>query len=91
MGNMNKDCWYMYTLNPIERSPNLSDGKLNQSFIRYVTGKAYVDNDQTIEILMSELDQEVMNIFFKSSTATAEEATKVLKAEIVSIERHVAI
>jgi len=61
MGNMNKDCWYMYTLNPIER---------------YVTGKAYVDNDQTIEILMSDLDMEVMNIFFKSSSVSADQATK---------------
>ena len=47
------------------------------ALIRYVTGKAYVDNDQTIEILMSELDHEVMEIFFKSSSATAAQATKV--------------
>ena len=43
-----------------------------------------MDNDQTIEILMSELEQEVMDIFYKSSTATAELATKVLKTETVS-------
>ena len=43
-----------------------------------------MDNDQTIEILMSELEQEVMDIFYKSTTATAELATKVLKTENVS-------
>lgn len=41
-----------------------------------------MDNDQTIEILMSELDPDVMDIFYKSSTATAELATKVVATEI---------
>ena len=47
------------------------------NLLRYLTGKAYVDNDQTIEILMSDLEEEAMKIFFKSNTATAELATKV--------------
>ena len=50
--------------------------------LRYLTGKAYVDNDQTIEILMSDLDMEVMNIFFKSSSVSADQATKVVTAII---------
>jgi len=49
---------------------------IRTNFLRYLNGKAYVDNDQTIEILMSDLDEEVMEIFFKSNTATAELATK---------------
>jgi len=61
MGNLNRDCWYMYTLNPMEH---------------YVFGKEYQDNDQTIEILMSDLDPKIMEIFNKNNTLTAAEATK---------------
>merc|ERR1712012_1175631 len=39
MGTINKDCWFMYTLNPMERC----------GFV----GKRYQDCDQTIEILMN--------------------------------------
>jgi len=68
MGTMNKDCWYMYTLNPIER---------------YVIGKEYHDCDQTIEILMNDLDPEIMNIFYKCNTDSACLATK--KAGILKL------
>ena len=57
----------MYTLNPLQT---------------YVEGEQYHDNDQTIEILMSDLDMEVMNIFFKSSSVSADQATKVVTAII---------
>ena len=51
MGNLNKDCWYMYTLNPIERSVYrgmIMVDLIRTNFLRYLNGKAYVDNDQTI-------------------------------------------
>jgi len=62
MGTINKDCWFMYTLNPIERC----------GFV----GKRYQDCDQTIEILMNDLDDDVMKTFYKKNTTTAELATK---------------
>jgi len=47
MGTINRDCWYLYTLNPPDR---------------YVTGAFDAEPDQTIEILMTELDPEVMKV-----------------------------
>lgn len=61
MGNLSRDCWYMYTLNPMDH---------------YVNGKEYRDNDQSIEILMSDLDPKVMDIFHKKNTSSAEHATQ---------------
>ena len=52
----------MYTLNPLQT---------------YVEGEQYHDRDQTIEILMDELDTEVMDIFYKRGGETADTATKV--------------
>ena len=40
-------------------------------------GKRYQDCDQTIEILMNDLDDDVMKTFYKKNTTTAELATKV--------------
>ena len=52
----------MYTLNPLQT---------------YVEGEQYHDRDQTIEILMDDLDTEVMDIFYKRGGETADMATKV--------------
>ena len=146
LGAVNRDCWYLYTLNPyaspaghslsallagatdgddgfgasdgeegtdgsssdggcdgIEdsgsdgtdssddsldlRSMNLSSGlssKRNISSQRYSIGGMGRGNssnnnepDQTLEIMMSELDPEVMKIFTKQCSANAAEATQV--------------
>lgn len=61
MGSINHDCWYLYTLNPLER---------------YLSQQAEIESDQTIEILMSELDPKVMEIFTKAKSANGREATK---------------
>ena len=50
----------------------------------YVNGKEYRDNDQSIEILMSELDPKIMDIFHKKNTASAEIATKVFRNDLVN-------
>ena len=50
---------------------------------RYVIGKEYHDCDQTIEILMNDLDPEVMNIFYKCNTDSASLATKVCKMRLI--------
>lgn len=62
MGTMNRDCWYLYTLNPLDR---------------YVTGNIDVEPDQTIEILMTDLDPEVMKTFTKEMANDGREATKL--------------
>lgn len=56
------DCWYLYTLNPLDR---------------YVTGHVDVEPDQTIEILMTDLDPGIMKLFCKKSVKDGREATKV--------------
>lgn len=58
-----RDCWYLYTLNPLDR---------------YVTGNIDVEPDQTIEILMTDLDPEVMKTFTKEMANDGREATKVI-------------
>ena len=57
-----RDCWYLYTLNPLDR---------------YVTGRVDMEPDQTIEILMTDLDPEVMKLFTRSAVKDGREATKV--------------
>ncbi|CAH1980396.1 unnamed protein product [Acanthoscelides obtectus] len=66
LGAVNKDCWYLYTLNPIPKKTILPD-----------IGNAPCDEaDQTLEILMTDLDPEIMSIFTKEECLNATEATK---------------
>ena len=52
----------MYTLNPLDK---------------YLSGDVDVEPDQTIEILMQDLDRNVMEKFSKNKVSTAREATLV--------------
>ena len=52
----------MYTLNPLDK---------------YLSGDVDVEPDQTIEILMQDLDRNVMEKFSKNNVSTAREATLV--------------
>jgi len=61
MGSLNKDCWYIYTLNPLDR---------------YVGEAVCSEADQTIEILMSDLDPAVMAIFHREHSRDGRDATK---------------
>ncbi|XP_035212859.1 S-adenosylmethionine decarboxylase proenzyme-like isoform X2 [Stegodyphus dumicola] len=58
LGRMNRDCWYLYTLNPLE------------DFIGVQVP------DQTLEVIMQELDQKVMKIFTREVCTSAKEATQ---------------
>lgn len=60
--SISSDCWYFYTLNPLDR---------------VVRGIVDTEEDQTIEILMTGLDQEVMSIFSTAVSKDGREATKV--------------
>ena len=62
LGSPSRDCWYLYTLN----SPNS------------VANKNNVEPDQTLEVLMTDLDPEVMRIFTREGSSSAAEATQVL-------------
>ncbi|KAK9507584.1 hypothetical protein O3M35_007409 [Rhynocoris fuscipes] len=64
MGDPNGDCWYLYTLQGSNRNAKCNNEK-------------ECEGDQTLEILMTELDPEVMNIFTKKYSASAGEVTKV--------------
>nr|XP_023023255.1 S-adenosylmethionine decarboxylase proenzyme isoform X1 [Leptinotarsa decemlineata] len=63
LGALNKECWYFYTLNP-----------LPQKSLPIFTGNE--EPDQTLEILMTDLDPEIMSIFTKADCLDATEATK---------------
>ena len=52
----------MYTLNPLDK---------------YLSGRVDVEPDQTIEILMTDLNHKVMELFTKNRVKNGHEATKV--------------
>lgn len=64
LGAVNRDCWYLYTLNPLPQNGMCS-------------ALALPEPDQTLEILMTELDPDIMSIFTREECLNAAEATKV--------------
>ncbi|XP_075156067.1 S-adenosylmethionine decarboxylase [Haematobia irritans] len=75
LGQINKDCWYLYTLSHPER------GRDDRHIIEIpkVETKGLFEPDQTIEIIMENLDPEIMNIFTKSRCNDGKEATATSK------------
>ncbi|XP_015791732.1 S-adenosylmethionine decarboxylase proenzyme [Tetranychus urticae] len=57
MGPINRDCWFLFTLNQIEP-------------LKMIEGP-----DQTLEIIMQNLDPKVMKLFTREVCSTAKEAT----------------
>uniref|UniRef100_A0A1E1W7Y2 S-adenosylmethionine decarboxylase proenzyme n=1 Tax=Pectinophora gossypiella TaxID=13191 RepID=A0A1E1W7Y2_PECGO len=66
-----KDCWYLYTLLPLEGTVDALEKEQREVHVCSVS-----EPDQTIEILMSDLDPEVMDIFTRANSDTAAEATR---------------
>ncbi|XP_050077892.1 S-adenosylmethionine decarboxylase proenzyme isoform X2 [Anopheles maculipalpis] len=64
LGAINRDCWHLYTLSH------------EQQFDELIAPSMQPDPDQTIEILMTELDPSVMDIFTKHVCSSAKEATQ---------------
>ncbi|XP_067120562.1 S-adenosylmethionine decarboxylase proenzyme-like isoform X1 [Centruroides vittatus] len=58
LGKVNRDCWYLYTLNP-----SVQFGGIQVP-------------DQTLEIIMQDLDQKIMKIFTREVSASAKDATQ---------------
>uniref|UniRef100_A0A6P4E9R9 S-adenosylmethionine decarboxylase proenzyme n=1 Tax=Drosophila rhopaloa TaxID=1041015 RepID=A0A6P4E9R9_DRORH len=67
LGSMNLECWYLYTF-------SRSDIKISP---QHITDEKGIDSDpdQTIEILMQDLDPETMSIFYKNKFDNANGAT----------------
>ena len=78
LGTVNRDCWYLYTLNPLEEN-NLKRHNVNP------------EPDQTLEILMTDLDPEVMSIFTRDESSSAAEATQVRSAVAVVHEEELVL
>ncbi|XP_013141026.1 PREDICTED: S-adenosylmethionine decarboxylase proenzyme [Papilio polytes] len=70
-----KDCWYLYTLLPLEGTVAALE-KEHREASEAGAGRAAGEPDQTIEILMSDLDPNVMSIFTRAHSASAHHATK---------------
>lgn len=68
-----KDCWYLYTLLPLEGTVDA----LEKEHCDASEGCGASEPDQTIEILMSDLDPAVMDIFTRQYSADAAQATRV--------------
>ncbi|KAI5750367.1 hypothetical protein M8J76_015143 [Diaphorina citri] len=65
------DCWYLYTLNPIQDVNNNMDLGCH--------GNSQDEDDipdQTLEILMHDLDPKVMQLFTKAQSTSATDATE---------------
>ncbi|XP_044740349.1 S-adenosylmethionine decarboxylase proenzyme isoform X2 [Chrysoperla carnea] len=84
LGSMNRDCWYLYTLNPAMIGPLKSPSALETSVMLPPFSKekqndedrSLIEPDQTLEILMTNLDLDIMAIFTRDETQSAAEATK---------------
>ncbi|KAK6627850.1 hypothetical protein RUM44_010329 [Polyplax serrata] len=59
-GAVNRSCWYLYTLNPLQ----------------VTTKTRQTEPDQTLEILMTNLDSRVMSIFTRLESSSAAQATR---------------
>lgn len=68
LGSVNGECWYLYTV-------CRGGGSENLNLIESI--QAPPNPDQTIEILMTELDPNIMSIFTKDESNTAKDATEV--------------
>uniref|UniRef100_UPI00358F62E1 S-adenosylmethionine decarboxylase proenzyme isoform X2 n=1 Tax=Myxine glutinosa TaxID=7769 RepID=UPI00358F62E1 len=68
MGDVNRDCWYLFK---VERL-----GTIGSPFLDPSCPGLTVEPDQTLEVLMSNLEPEAMQPFFQSDGITAQDVTK---------------
>lgn len=69
LGSINRDCWYLYTF-----SRDVGEPKSSLCPIQDIKS---IEPDQTIEILMTELDPDIMGIFTKEECLNSKVATEV--------------
>ncbi|XP_031632196.1 S-adenosylmethionine decarboxylase proenzyme isoform X2 [Contarinia nasturtii] len=70
LGSLNRDCWYLYTYN---REGGIA---AQQQYDNNIGNVLSIEPDQTIEILMTDLDPDVMALFTKEECKNASEATQ---------------
>ncbi|XP_055836821.1 S-adenosylmethionine decarboxylase proenzyme isoform X1 [Episyrphus balteatus] len=76
LGSVNRECWYLYTLSR-GRGGGGGGGVGDNRISRCIQDSHNMpDPDQTIEILMTELDPQVMAIFSKDECSSGIEATE---------------
>lgn len=86
LGSVNRDCWYLYTLSRggggLLQHQNNNNNNHQTRLIEKIgvanCKQLEKESDQTIEILMTELDPEIMSIFTKEECASGVEATEVM-------------
>lgn len=76
LGSINGECWYLYTVNR-GGGACINETTTNMMIENCGPRLTSADPDQTIEILMTELDPDVMAIFTKDECTSAKEATEV--------------
>lgn len=76
LGSVNRDCWYLYTLSRRGVGEALANEISNGSNI-IIEPFDVPDPDQTIEVLMTDLDPKVMSLFTKEISGDAKEVTQV--------------
>lgn len=78
LGSVNRDCWFLYTLSRRGVGEALvKDLALNNNNNMIIESLDIPDPDQTIEVLMTDLDPDVMAIFSKEDSIDAKDATQV--------------
>ncbi|XP_041449662.1 S-adenosylmethionine decarboxylase proenzyme isoform X2 [Drosophila obscura] len=80
LGSMNLECWYLYTFSRSDMK--LSLGHMMDEFVES-------DPDQTIEILMQNLDQNAMSVFNKKNILSAFEATSTSGIDKILPNMHI--
>lgn len=80
LGSINRDCWYLYTY-----SREGGDPLQSPTACQMAADLKSIEPDQTIEILMTDLDPDIMAIFTKEDSSSAKMATEV------SIHRYTAM
>lgn len=76
LGSVNRDCWYLYTLSRRGVGEALVNEIANGNNMLIEPFDA-PDPDQTIEVLMTDLDPKVMALFTKEVSEDAKEVTQV--------------
>lgn len=75
MGSVNRaDCWYLYTASYTDTGSklNIAIGGRGSRALR-----DQLESDQTLEVLMTDLDRDKMAYFYQANCGSAAEATKV--------------
>ena len=71
LGSVNRECWYLYMMS------RRGVGEVLVDELSMTHNLMVPDPDQTIEVLMTDLDPEVMNMFTKEMSCDAKDATLV--------------